>query len=70
MRARLKIRARKGARHSRAYIMCSARNLVWTMNFLCCKFFMTFVILEVMKSVPVIGQGVEGLGMGGWFGTW
>ena len=36
-RARLKIRVSKGARHSLAYIMCSARNPVWSMDFLCCK---------------------------------
>ena len=70
-RARLNIRARKGARNSRAYMMCSACNLVWFMDFLCCSFFMTFGTLEVMKSVPLLGQGVEGIGtLGGWFGTW
>ena len=63
-RAGLKIRVRKGTRHSRAYMMCSTHNHVWSMNLLCCNFFMTFVTLEVVKSVPKVGQGVEGIGMG------
>ena len=69
-RARLKIRARRGARHSRAYMMCSSHNPLWSMDFLCCNFFMTFMTLKVVKSVPMVGRGVEGIGMGGWFGTW
>ena len=28
---------------------------------------MTSVTLEVVKSVPMVGRGVEGIGIGGWF---
>ena len=50
-------------------MMCSASNPLWFMDFLCCNLFMTFMTLEVVKSVPMVGQGVEGMRIGGWFGT-
>ena len=35
VRAQLKSRVRKGARHSWAYIMCSTHKPMWSMDFLC-----------------------------------
>ena len=26
--------------------------------------------LDTVKNFPLVGRGVEGIGMGGWFGTW
>ena len=34
---------------------------------ICCNFFMTLVTLEVVKNGTMVGHGVEGIKMGGWF---
>ena len=41
------------------------------MDFLCGSFFYDLRDPRGRENtVPMVGRGVEGIGMGGWFGTW